>query len=92
MALKVYHQALADPRSYGKAHLLLISHIEQLKLLLQNTKLMLCVQRLSSRREHGWVCPQKVLIGTGPLRTASTTLVTAIATEASTSEATNSLC
>ena len=27
----------------GKAHLLLISHNEQLKLLLQNTKLMLCV-------------------------------------------------
>ena len=76
----------------GKAHLLLISHIEQLKLLLQNTKPMLHVQRLSSRCEHGWVCPQEVLIGTGPLGVAGTTPVPTIATGASTGEATNSLC
>ena len=53
---------------------------------------MLHVQRLSSQRERGWVCPQKVLIGTGPLGTAGTTPVPAIATGASTSEATNSVC
>ena len=53
---------------------------------------MLCVQRLNSQRERGWVCPQKVLIGIGPLGTAGTTPVPAIANGASTGEATNSLC
>ena len=53
---------------------------------------MLHIQRLSSWHEHGWVCPQKVLIGTGPLRTAGTTPVPTIATGASMGEATNSLC
>ena len=50
------------------------------------------IQRLHSRCEHGQVCPQEVLIGTGPLRTTGTTHVPAIATGASTGEATNGLC
>ena len=53
---------------------------------------MLHVQRLHSRHEHGWVCLQEVLIGIGPLGTMGTTPVLAIATGASTGEATNSLC
>ena len=76
----------------GKMHLLLIHHTEQLKLLLQNTKPMLHVQSLSSQCECGRVHPQDVLIGTGPLGTIGTTPVPAIATGASTSEATNSVC
>ena len=76
----------------GKTHLLLIRHIEQLKLMLKNMKPMLHVQRLHSQREHGRVCPQEVLIRIGPLGTTGTTPVPAIATEASTGEATNSLC
>ena len=52
---------------------------------------MLHVQRLSSRREHGWVCLQEVLVGTGPLETTGTTPIPSIATGASTGEATNSL-
>ena len=55
-------------------------------------KLMLHVQRLHSRHERGQVCPQEVLIGTGPLGTTGTTPVPTIATEASMGEATNSLC
>ena len=55
-------------------------------------KLMLYVQRLSNRRERGWVCAQKVLIGTGPLGTVGTTPVHVIATGGSTGEATNSIC
>jgi hypothetical protein len=76
----------------GKVNLLLVNHSEQPNLLLQNTKPMLHVQRLSSWRERGWVCLQEVLVGIGPLNTAGTTPVPAIATEASAGEATNSLC
>ena len=74
-----------------KAYLLLIHHIEQLKLLLQNMKPMLRVQRLHSQHEHGQVCPQEVLIGTWPLGTMGTTPVPAIAIGASMGKATNSL-
>ena len=52
---------------------------------------MLCIQRLNSWHERGWVRLQEVLVGTGPLKTTGTTLVPAIATRATTGEATNSL-
>ena len=75
----------------GKAHLPLFSHIEQLKLLLQNTKPMLYIQRLSSWRERGWVCLQEVLVETGLCGSVGTTPIPTVATGASTGEATNSL-
>ena len=52
---------------------------------------MLYIQRLSSRRKHGWVHLQEILVRTGPLGTMGTTPVPAIATGASMGEATNSL-
>ena len=52
---------------------------------------MLCIQRLSSRRERGWVRLQEILVRTRPLGTVGTTPVPTIATGASTGEATNSL-
>ena len=52
---------------------------------------MLCIQRLNSRREHGWVRLQEILVRIGPLRTVGTTPVLAIASMAPTGEATNSL-
>ena len=75
----------------GKAHLLLFCHSEQLKLLLQNTKLMLRIQRLSSWREHGWVHLQEIMVRIGPLGTAGTTPVPAIASVAPSGKATNGL-
>ena len=74
-----------------KAHLLLISHVKQLELLHQNMKPMLRIQRLSSRRECGWVRLQEILVRTGPLGTVGTTPFPAIASVASTGKATNSL-
>jgi hypothetical protein len=75
----------------GKAHLLLIGHCEQQKLLLQHTKLVLRVQRLRSWRECGRVGLQEDLIRTGPLKTTGTTPIPAVAIGTPTSEATDSL-
>ena len=52
---------------------------------------MLRIQRLNSQHEHGWVHLQEILVRTGPLETAGTTPILAIATGSSTGEATNSL-
>ena len=75
----------------SKGHLLLFSHSEQLKHLLQNTKRMLRIQRLNSWRECGRACLQEVLVGTGSRGSAGTTPIPAVATRASTGESTNSL-
>ena len=40
---------------------------------------MLCIQRLNSRREHGWVRLQEILVRIGPLRTVGTTPIAAMA-------------
>ena len=74
-----------------KVHLLFFSHSEHLKLLLQNMKSMLHIQRLRGRRECGWVHVQEILLRTGSIRTAGTTPIPAIAAMASTGEATNRL-
>ena len=52
---------------------------------------MLYIQRLSSRRERGWVHHQEILVRIGPLGTTGTTPIPTIATGASIGEATNSL-
>ena len=73
-------------------HFLLISHVEQQKLLLQNTKLVLCIQWLSYRCESGRVGLKEILVRGGSLRMTGTTLVHTIAPVASIGKASDSLC
>ena len=72
-----------------KAHLLLVGHVEQQKLLLQNAKPVLHIQGLIRRGESGWMSLEEVLVRGQSLRTVSTTPV---APEASAGEARDSLC
>ena len=62
-----------------KAHFLLVGHVEQQKLLLQNAKPVLHIQGLIYRREGGRVGLEEILVRGGSLRTAGTTLVPTIA-------------
>ena len=75
-----------------KAHLLLVGHVEQQKLLLHNVKPVLCIQRLIRWGEGGWVSLEEALVKGRSLRTAGTTPVPTIALGASTGEARDSLC
>ena len=75
-----------------KAHLLLVGHIEQQKLLLQNAKPVLHIQRLIYRCESGWVGLEEILVRGGSLRTVGTTPIPTISPMASTGEATDSPC
>ena len=75
-----------------EAHFLLISHVEQQKLLLQNAKPVLRIQGLSYWCESGRVGLEEILVRGGSLRTAGTTPVPTIAPVASVSKANDSLC
>ena len=55
-----------------KAHFLLISHVEQQKLLLQNTKPVLYIQGLGCPCESERVGLEEILVRGGSLRTAGT--------------------
>ena len=71
--------------------LLLIGHIEQQKLLLQNAKPVLRLQGLICRCESGRVGLKEILVRGGSLRTSGTTLVPTIAPVASAGKAHDSL-
>ena len=75
-----------------KAHFLLVSHIEQQKLLLQNAKPVHCIQGLIYQCESGQVGLEEILVRGGSLGTVGTTPVTTIAPMASAGEACDSLC
>ena len=75
-----------------KAHFLLISHVEQQKLLLQNAKPVLRIQGLSYRCESGRVGLEEILVRGGSLRMTGTTPVPTISPVAFVGEASNSLC
>ena len=75
-----------------KAHFLLIGHVEQQKLLLQNAKPVLRIQELIRRGESGWVSLEEVLVRGRSLKMAATTPVPTVALVASTGEAHDSLC
>ena len=75
-----------------KAHLLLVGHVEQQKLLLQNAKPVLRIQELIRRGESGWVSLEEVLVRGRSLRTAGTTPVPTVAPMASAGETHDSLC
>ena len=75
-----------------KAHFLLINHVEQQKLLLQNAKPVLRIQGLSYWCESGWVGLEEILVRGGSLRTVGTTPVPTISPVASTGKTTDSLC
>ena len=94
MAWKVSHHALADPNSccVAKRTFLLVSHVEQQKLLLQNVKPVLRIQGLSCQCESGQVGIEEILVGGGSLRTVGTTPVPTIAPVATAGEASDSLC
>ena len=75
-----------------KAHFLLVDHIEQQKLLLQNAKPVLRIQGLICWCERGRVGLEEILVRGGSLRTVGITPVPTIALVASAGEASDSLC